>query len=666
MKKLLLSLVAMLGFTTAFAGTETDVKLLVDNDTDWTYEITNNPDALEYVWSYSTQYGIKASAYVNKVNHEAEAYAISPVVDLTTATAPTMVFDHALNFLDSAPLASHCNVYARVAGSTEWTAVTVPTWPDGKSWTFVNSGSVDLNAFKGQKIQLGFKYNSTAAVGPTWEIKNLTISLDATDAPVDPVEPTVETVDNISGFIAKASDAKPVVAINNTVTAVYQNGSYLYVKDATGWLLVYGKPAQYNNGDVIPAGITGTAALYNGAAQLSSPVAETFKEATSGAAVEPTTVLCEEISADMIHQYVLLKGVTIAAGSGRSYTMTDASEVSVTLYQQFNDATKYDEVVTIPTGENYNVYGFVGLFNGTAQVLATKIVSATGKEIVATPSFSVAAGEVTEGTSVEITCATEGASIYYTLDGSEPTTASTLYTAAIVINEAKTIKAIAVKDGMDNSSVATAEYTIKAPFVPADNAAYFVAPQFTEVEGTKLINNDGSEKMADGNNDMKDETKSLVGKTFENNGVSLVFTHGDGQSYTIANGNQVRWYKGEIATITAPEGAAITKVFVQTVANSKGSFTANVGTVEGKGTGATTPITWTGNTTEPLVLTTEAQVRLSYIEVTFETETGIEDVEINNNAPVEYFNLQGVRVEEPTSGLYIRRQGNNVSKVVIR
>ncbi len=151
------------------------LKFLVDSDAGWTYEVTKNPNSLEYVWSYSTQYGIKASAYVGGKNNEAEAWAISPEIDLTAATGATMNFEHALNFLNSAPLASHCNVYARVAGSTEWTAVTVPTWPDGKSWTFVNSGSVDLNAFKGQKIQLGFKYNSTAAVGPTWEIKNLTI-----------------------------------------------------------------------------------------------------------------------------------------------------------------------------------------------------------------------------------------------------------------------------------------------------------------------------------------------------------------------------------------------------------------------------------------------------------------------------------------------------------
>lgn len=46
--------------------------------------------------------------------------------------------------------------------------------------------------------------------------------------------------------------------------------------------------------------------------------------------------------------------------------------------------------------------------------------------------------------------------------------------------------------------------------------------------------------------------------------------------------------------------------------------------------------------------------------------SGIESVEADDNAPVEYFNLQGVRVANPENGLFIRRQGNKVEKVVIR
>ncbi|MDE5703801.1 MAG: chitobiase/beta-hexosaminidase C-terminal domain-containing protein, partial [Bacteroidales bacterium] len=82
-------------------------------------------------------------------------------------------------------------------------------------------------------------------------------------------------------------------------------------------------------------------------------------------------------------------------------------------------------------------------------------------DTVAVPTFSVPAGEVEKGTKVAIACATEGAKIYYTVDGSEPTAQSTEYKEAIVINEALTLKAIAVKEEMADSKVATAVYTVK-------------------------------------------------------------------------------------------------------------------------------------------------------------------------------------------------------------
>lgn len=48
--------------------------------------------------------------------------------------------------------------------------------------------------------------------------------------------------------------------------------------------------------------------------------------------------------------------------------------------------------------------------------------------------------------------------------------------------------------------------------------------------------------------------------------------------------------------------------------------------------------------------------------------SGIEDITVNNdnNAPVEYFNLQGIRVENPSNGLFIRRQGNKAEKILVK
>lgn len=47
-------------------------------------------------------------------------------------------------------------------------------------------------------------------------------------------------------------------------------------------------------------------------------------------------------------------------------------------------------------------------------------------------------------------------------------------------------------------------------------------------------------------------------------------------------------------------------------------------------------------------------------------QSGINDITVDENAPMEYYNLQGVRVENPENGLYIRRQGDNMTKVLIK
>ncbi|MCF0206092.1 MAG: chitobiase/beta-hexosaminidase C-terminal domain-containing protein, partial [Bacteroidales bacterium] len=77
---------------------------------------------------------------------------------------------------------------------------------------------------------------------------------------------------------------------------------------------------------------------------------------------------------------------------------------------------------------------------------------------VATPSFSPVAGYYETAQDITISCATEGASIYYTTDGSDPTNESTLYTQAFEVSENTTIKAIAYMNE-EASFVATARYT---------------------------------------------------------------------------------------------------------------------------------------------------------------------------------------------------------------
>jgi uncharacterized protein len=91
---------------------------------------------------------------------------------------------------------------------------------------------------------------------------------------------------------------------------------------------------------------------------------------------------------------------------------------------------------------------FVG---NTQEPAPTKVA-----EVKATP----AEGAVEAGTTITLATATADAKIYYTTDGTVPTASSTEYTAPITIEAAKTIKALAIKNGLDNSNVATFAYTI--------------------------------------------------------------------------------------------------------------------------------------------------------------------------------------------------------------
>ncbi len=75
---------------------------------------------------------------------------------------------------------------------------------------------------------------------------------------------------------------------------------------------------------------------------------------------------------------------------------------------------------------------------------------------------------------ITITSATEGATIYYTTNGDTPTTSSTLYAEPCYLTSIggnMTVKAIAVKDGLDNSEVATSYYRFTNPNPPTFNPA---------------------------------------------------------------------------------------------------------------------------------------------------------------------------------------------------
>ena len=123
-----------------------------------------------------------------------------------------------------------------------------------------------------------------------------------------------------------------------------------------------------------------------------------------------------------------------------------------------------------PTGADWSNQYFKIIYNVTVSGNSNKFVQfvsaefykvGSGNPSVATPTFSPAGGTYAEPQNVTISCTTAGATIHYTLDGTNPTTTSAVYSSPIAISETTTVKAMGVKAGMDNSSIATATYTIQ-------------------------------------------------------------------------------------------------------------------------------------------------------------------------------------------------------------
>lgn len=143
---------------------------------DFTIENVTIPQSMEAIWKYDSKYGMVATGYANNENFDSDSWLISPEIDLTGRTSASVSYEQALNFFaDIATAKTQATINIRETGSTDWTTLTVPTFPESLGWTFIPTGNIDISAFAGKKIQLGFHYTSTAAKAGTWELKNVTV-----------------------------------------------------------------------------------------------------------------------------------------------------------------------------------------------------------------------------------------------------------------------------------------------------------------------------------------------------------------------------------------------------------------------------------------------------------------------------------------------------------
>lgn len=141
------------------------------------------------VWTWDSYKYMKATSFVNYTDYAAESWLISPEVDLSNATNATLTFEYVARYFTNLP--ENITLWITESNVENWQQLTIPNHVLQDAWTpFAKSGDIDLNAYKGKKVKIGFKYKCTEKAG-TYELKNISIEDRAAgETPEEPETPT--------------------------------------------------------------------------------------------------------------------------------------------------------------------------------------------------------------------------------------------------------------------------------------------------------------------------------------------------------------------------------------------------------------------------------------------------------------------------------------------
>ena len=171
----------------------------------------------ENPWQFS-KYGMTGNAF-NITGKTADAYAVSPVFDLTNRIKPISITQtFAYNFITVAQVPEYFTIAVREEGATEWTVLTAAPAPEAmndKKWTYVDDYAIDLGAYEGKKIQIGYHYVADGTVCGGWQIKNILVKGKKSSA--------------VSDITVEDSDA-PVVYYNMQGVRVANPANGLYIR----------------------------------------------------------------------------------------------------------------------------------------------------------------------------------------------------------------------------------------------------------------------------------------------------------------------------------------------------------------------------------------------------------------------------------------------------
>ena len=366
------------------AGSATTPGLSVDGNATLTFKAGSwGSDGTTINLSIST--GSLSQTSINLNNSQFDDYS----VEITGATTGCKItFDAPKGdrfFLDE--------VKVVVGGEVEFTAA--PTFSPAAG-TYYKAQSVTLSAEDGASIYYttngddptasSTEYTEPIEVAQTTTIKAIAVK-DEVSSAVATATYTIVTATKVASIAEMLEQAEgTLVEFTSPVTVIFQDGNYMFVKDATGVTQFFGEvKTQYENGDVIPAGFSGECSAYNDVPQLTVwNTADSFVESTeNNGEVDPTKYAVADVTNDLANQYVVIENVTITSEQSGDYTnyYANSGNDKVMIYARFSTFTN-EQLAALEAGKEYNVAGFVTIFKGAPEIY---IVSVTDPEGGDTP-----------------------------------------------------------------------------------------------------------------------------------------------------------------------------------------------------------------------------------------------------------------------------------------
>ena len=375
---------------------------------------------------------------------------------IRVTNANNLQISHVKIYLGEAASVAKPTISGEVSFTTT-TTVTLGCTTDGAAIYYTTDGSTPTSS--------STLYSEPFTLNATATVKAIAIKSGTSSSVAEKAFTKIEALTTMDAIFAAATTAGNTatdcyITFNNWIVTGVKN-SNAYVTDGTKGLIIYQSSHGFAVGNILSGTVACKVQLYNGSSELTSLTSTTTGlTVTTGGTVTPV-----ELDASGIAALTGVNTGSVIKISGAC--TTNNSKYYVAGVQLYNSLYEYDAPTT---GKDYNCTGVYLYYKNGNNAAINEILprsAADIEEIVEegapeAPTFSPAAGTYTEVQSVTLSCETQGATIYYTTDGTTPTSSSAVYSSAISVGETMTIKAIAIKNEIE-SALATAAYTINLP-----------------------------------------------------------------------------------------------------------------------------------------------------------------------------------------------------------